>query len=162
MIADIVFTALVVTLLISAILAVWLKNIFYNALSLILCLFCIACLFIYLDSEFLAIMEVIIYIGAVSIAIIFAIMLSSPMFRQRQKRDFIKIFRALFVGSFIFFGLQKAIRSTQWTLVSIDGDYSMRAIGKSFMTESILPFEVGSLVLLVAIIGALVISNLKE
>ncbi len=162
MITDIVFIGLTATLLIAAVLAVGLKNVFYNALSLVLCLFCVACLFIYLNSEFLAIMEVIIYIGAISIAIIFAIMLSSPMFRRHEKRNFKKIFRAGAVAVLLFFGLQKAIRSTHWPRVSIDGDYSMRAIGKSFMTESILPFEVVSLVLLVAIIGALVISNLKE
>ena len=162
MLADIAFIGLAVTLLTAAILAVWLKNVFYNALSLILCLFCVAGLFIYLNSEFLAIMEVIIYIGAISIAIIFAIMLSSPMFHHAQKRDFKKIFRALSIGSLLFFGIQKAIHSTRWPVASIEGDYSMRAIGRSFLTESVLPFEVVSLVLLVAIIGALVISNFKE
>ena len=162
MLADVVFIGLAVILLAAAVLAVWLKNVFYNALALILCLFCVAGMFIYLNSEFLAIMEVIIYIGAISIAIIFAIMLSRPMFQQHEKRDLKKIIRSLAIAGFLFFGLNKTIRSTQWPQVSFEGDYSMRAIGKMFLGESVLPFEVVSIVLLIAIIGALVISSTKD
>ncbi len=161
-IADIVFVGLASILLIAALLAVWLKNVFYNALALILCLFCVAGLFIYLNSEFLAIMEVIIYIGAISIAIIFAIMLSRPMFQKHEKRNGIKILRSLVIGTALFVGLTKVIRKTQWPQVSIEGDYSIRAIGRMFLGNSLLPFEVVSLILLVAIIGALVISNTKD
>ncbi len=162
MIADIVFIGLAVVLLTAALLAVWLKNVFYNALALILCLFCVAGIFIYLNSEFLAIMEVIIYIGAISIAIIFAIMLSRPMFQQHEKRDIKKILRSFAIAALLFFGLIKTICMTQWLQVSIEGDYSIRALGKMFLGESVLPFEAVSLVLLVAIIGALVISNTKD
>jgi len=161
-IADIVFIGLAVVLLTAALLAVWLKNVFYNALALILCLFCVAGIFIYLNSEFLAIMEVIIYIGAISIAIIFAIMLSRPMFQQHEKRDIKKILRSFAIAALLFFGLIKTICMTQWLQVSIEGDYSIRALGKMFLGESVLPFEAVSLVLLVAIIGALVISNTKD
>ena len=161
-IADFVFIGLSATLLSAAVLAVWLKNVFYNALALILCLFCVACLFIYLNSEFLAIMEVIIYIGAISIAIIFAIMLSRPMIQRHEKRDAKKILRSFVIGALLFFGITKTIRLTRWPQASVEGDYSMRAIGKMFLGASVLPFEVVSLVLLIAIIGALVISNTKD
>ena len=161
-IADIVFVGLAVVLLTAAVLAVWLKNVFYNALALILCLFCVAGIFIYLNGEFLAIMEVIIYIGAISIAIIFAIMLSRPMFQKHEKRETQKILRAGAIGALLFFGVTKTIRLTRWPEVSVDGDYSIGALGKMFLGDSVLPFEVVSLVLLVAIIGALVISDSKE
>lgn len=160
--ADAVFTGLALVLLSAAFLAVWLKNVFYNALALILCLFCVACLFIYLNGEFLAIMEVIIYIGAISIAIIFAIMLSQPMFQKHEKRNLFKIIRSLAIAALLFFGIYKTIRITQWPQGPLEGDYSIRGIGKMFLTDSVLPFEVVSLILLVAIIGALVISSSKE
>ena len=162
MIADAIFIGLAAIMLIAAGLAVWLKNVFYNALALILCLFCVAGIFIYLNSEFLAIMEVIIYIGAISIAIIFAIMLSHPMFQHHEKRDVKKIFRASVVGGLLFFGLTKTIQMTQWPQAPLTGDYTLRGIGKMLLVESALPFEAVSLVLLVAIIGALVISNTKD
>ncbi len=162
MITEIVFLLITGITLLGAVLAVSLKNVFYNALSLILCLFGVACLFIYLGAEFLAIMEIIIYIGAISIAIIFAIMLSRPMFQKYEKRDLIKIARSLFIAAFLFFGLLKTLHSTRWPAASLEGDYSLRAIGKALLTTSVLPFEAVSLVLLIAIIGALLISGSKE
>ncbi len=159
MTADIIFIAIVIMTLAGAFLAVWLKNVFYNALSLIVCLFGIACLFIYLNSEFVAIMEVIIYIGAIAVAIIFAIMLSHPMFQKTEKRGFGKTFRSLVVAGLIFAGLLAIIRSTRWPSVSVNGDYSIQAIGKALLTTDVLPFEAVSLVLLVAIVGALLISG---
>src|SRR3989338_4453474 len=124
---DIFFAAICMVMIVSALMAVSLKNVFYNALSLILCLFCVACVFIYLNSEFLAILEIIIYIGAI-----------------------------------LFFGIFKILKKSGWPLASIYGDYSMAAIGRSLLTTNVLPFEAVSLVLLVAIIGALVISNTKS
>ncbi len=160
--ADPIFIGLAAVLLLAAWLAVWLKNVFYNAMALILCLFCVAGMFIYLNSEFLAIMEVIIYIGAISIAIIFAIMLSNPMSKKHEKRNFSKIIRSFIIAALLFFGITRMIRSTQWPEATLQGDYSMQGIGRMFLTESILPFEVVSVVLLIAIIGALVIANPKD
>lgn len=148
--------------LVGALLAVGLKNTFHNALGLILALFGVAGLFIFLNAEFLAVMEVIIYIGAISIAIIFAIMLSQPMFTRTDKRQPNKVLRSIFVSILVFFGVWKAVSSTTWPSAVVEGDYSMRAIGHAFLTSAILPFEAVSVVLLIAIIGALVISGLKE
>lgn len=157
--ADAVFIAIALVTLTAAVLAVWLKNVFYNALSLILCLFGVACLFIYLNSEFLAIMEVIIYIGAISIAIIFAIMLSQTMYQENQKREPKKVFRSLIIAGFFFAGLLKTLRHTQWPVAKLEGDYSIGGIGKALIGPAVLPFEVVSLVLLIAIIGALLLSG---
>ena len=101
-------------------------------------------------------------VGAILILIIFAIMLSRPMFQKREKRSSGKIVRSLVISALLFFGLNKAIRISRWPTASLEGDYSMQAIGKMLLKESALPFEVVSLVLLVAIIGALVISNTKD
>ena len=159
MITEIVFAVLVAITLIGALLAVALKNVFYNALSLILCLFGVASLFIYLNSEFLAIMEVIVYIGAISIAIIFAIMLSRPMTQKDEPANFGKILRSSLLGILFFGVLANMISSTQWPVTSQEGDYSIKAVGRMLLSSQALPFEVISLILLIAIIGALVISS---
>ena len=159
---DAVFIGIAAIILLGAFLAVWLKNVFHNALSLILCLFGVACLFIYLNSEFLAVMEVIIYIGAISIAIIFAIMLSRPWSQKTAPRNFKKTVRSILIGWLLFAGLLKTISSSRWPMAATTGNYSIRAIGKSLLTVYALPFEAVSLVLLVAIIGALLISSQKE
>ena len=105
MIQDYFFIGFSSILLLAAFLAVWLKNVFYNALALILCLFCVAVLFIFLNCEFLAVIEVIVYIGAISIAIIFAIMLSRPMLQAREKRAPLKTVRSLFISGLLFLAL---------------------------------------------------------
>ena len=156
-----VFIAVIGVTLLGAFLAVWLKNVFYNALGLGLCLFGVACVFIYLNAEFLAIMEVIIYIGAITVAIIFAIMLSRPMFQQHTPREPKKIARSLVLSGLVFFAVTQAIRGAHWPVQNTEGNYSIRAIGQALLTSYALPFEAVSLVLLVAIIGALVISSEK-
>ena len=159
---EFVFLGVAGITLTGAFLAVVLKNVFYNALSLILCLFGVACLFIFLGSEFLAVIEVIIYIGAIAVAILFAIMLSRPMFQKNIKRSPAKILRALLVSVALFAGLVRVIRSTPWPASVTDGDYGLAAIGKNLLTVNLVPFEAVSLVLLVAIIGALVLSAKGE
>ena len=160
--ADIIFTILVAVTLTGAILAVSLKNVFYNALALILCLFGVAAIFIYLNSEFLAVMEVIVYIGAISIAIIFAIMLSRPMTAQHEPRNMGKVLRSGVLAVLVFGALAKTVLATVWPSGSESGDYSIRAIGKTLLTSQALPFEVISVILLIAIIGALVISSPED
>ena len=160
--ANIIFCSIAAITLLGAFLAVWLKNVFHNALGLILALFGVAALFIYLNAEFLAVIEVIIYIGAISIAIIFAIMLSRPWFQQHTKRSPGKLCRALIASALLFTGLLMLLRKTDWHVSEMPGDYSMAGIGSSLLTTYALPFEAVSLVLLVAIIGALVVSSSKE
>lgn len=159
---DLVFLTLAGITLLGGVLAVWPRNVFYNAMALILCLFGVAGLFIYLNCEFLAVVEVIIYIGAISVAIIFAIMLSRPWDQQQSHRNPEKVLRALFGASLLFLGLLQVVRNAPWHQASMEGDYSIQALGKSLMTVHALPFETVSLVLLVAIIGALVISSSQD
>ncbi len=159
---EIVFILIAALTLTGAFLAVSLKNVFYNALSLILCLFGVACLFVYLNSEFLAVMEVIVYIGAISIAIIFAIMLSRPMQQAHEPRSVSKNVRGGILAGLLFAVLAKIVQKTAWPVAAQEGDYSIKAVGKMLLTVQALPFEVISVVLLIAIIGALVISSSEE
>ncbi len=144
-----------------AVLAVTLRNVFYNALSLILCLAGVAGLFVFLNSEFLAVMEVIIYIGAISIAILFAIMLSQPMMPVKEPLNRGKVARAALVAGLLFLGLSRVIGRSQWSTAPLEGDYSLQGIGRMLLGANMIPFEVVSLVLLVAIIGALVLTGSK-
>ena len=157
--ADFIFIFCAFITLAGAFLAVSLKNVFYNALALILCLFGVACLFVYLGSDFLAVIEVIVYIGAIAVAILFAIMLSQPMFQKSEPRSRPKLIRAFLLAGALGFGIVKTLKATVWPTTGTEGDYSIGGIGKTLLTSAVLPFETVSLVLLVAIIGALVISS---
>ena len=162
MLQDVVFILIAFVTIAAALMAVWHRNVFYNAMSLILCLFGVACLFIYLNSEFLAILEVIIYIGAISVAIIFAIMLSETMYTKHETRSKAKLLRAVATGAALFLLLGRAFKNTTWKTASPEGDYSMREIGRMLLTNQLVAFEAVSLILLVAIIGALTILQLRK
>ncbi len=161
-IADVVFLGFAAITILGAFIAVWPHNVFHNALGLILSLLGVAALFIFLNCEFLAIVEVIIYIGAISVAIIFAIMLSRPWFHVKSPRNGLKVLRSCLTAALLFGALYQIVRVTAWPSPSAEGDFSIRLIGKQLLTTYALPFEVVSLVLLVAIIGTLVISGTKE
>lgn len=161
MIADALFLFFAGVTLVGALLAVTLPKVFYNALSLILCLAGVAAMFLFLDAEFLAVMEVIIYIGAIAIAILFAIMLSQPMQAAKEPRSRAKTIRAAVAAGLLFLGLSRAIGRAQWPIAVPDGDYSIGALGRALLSTNMVAFEAVSLVLLVAIIGALVLTGTK-
>ena len=147
---------------IGAFFAVSLRNVFYNALSLIVCLFGVAGLFIFLHSEFLAVMEVIIYIGAISVAIIFAIMLTRHLSGEDSVSSPAKILRAAFGAILLASAVGRAVFTTRWPSNDTTANYSIPALGKALLSTYLLPFETVSVVLLVAIIGALVLSAKDE
>lgn len=158
MLADSVFVLFAAVTILGALLAVTLRNVFYNALGLILSLFGMAGLFLFLNAEFLAVMEVIIYIGAIAVAIIFAIMLTRDLSGKDLTDSPAKLGRSILGAGLFFAVVARAIWTTQWPVTAAQGDYSIRALGKALLSTYVLPFEVVSVVLLVAIIGALAIS----
>lgn len=162
MIADIVFIILAGLVLTGGIIAVSLRNVFYNALGMGLSFFGLAGLFIFLNSEFLAAMQVIIYIGAIAIAIIFAIMMSPPMWRAQDGPPRLRTSRSILASVVFFLLVARILLAAKWPSPAGEGDYSAARIGALLLGRYVLPFELVSLVLLVAIIGALVLLDRKR
>jgi len=164
MIANLIFIALIVLITSSAVMAVGFKSVLYNAFSLMLTLMGIAAIFIFLRSEFLAVMEILIYVGAIAVAIIFAIMFSPPLFLKQPKRSPIKIIRSITISALLFLVLSKAIMTTEWIIPEVDlqADYSIANIGETMLHRYVLPFEIFSLIILLAMLGALMIVRKRE
>ncbi len=157
----IVFFLLAFVIIASAIAVVTMRNIFHCALMLILCLFCVAGLYILLSAEFLAVVQVLLYVGAIAILMIFAIMLTSKLAgREKQmsnEQTFIGGFLAIvFAGGVIYAVRETFFRVSTEALPT--GDNSL-AIGNALMTEFVLPFEVVSILLLAALIGAIILAR---
>ncbi len=85
------FLLVVFVTLLGAIIAVAARNIFHNVLGLAMSLMGVAGVFLYLNSPFVALMEILIYVGAICIAICFAIMLSEPLHLPRPPRSLAKV-----------------------------------------------------------------------
>jgi len=164
LVGNIVFIIFIAITLIGAVMAVGLKSIFHNALSLALALFGTAGIFIFLRSEFVALIQVLIYAGAISIAIIFAIMLSPALSIKLQKRKLTKFLGASSISALIFVSFVWIFNKTPWNVSNNPdvGDYSLVHLGETLITKYAFAFELISIVLLVSVLGALVIASEKE
>ncbi len=158
---SIVFWILSFVLLVSAFMVVSLRNIFHCALFLILCLFSVAGIFILLGAEFLAAAQVLIYIGAVAVLMIFAIMLTSNLaskkITQTNENAVVSFFICLIftLTSLLLIGNTHVWRHS----AEGPGPNNTLNLGRFLMTEFMLPFEVVSVLLLAAMIGAIVLAR---
>jgi NADH-quinone oxidoreductase subunit J len=156
---QIAFYVLALFLVGSAISAVSVRNIFHAAVYLIVALFSVAGFFILLHAEFLAAVQVLIYVGAVAMLMIFAVMLTTRLTDVRVRTQNAQVGIGLVVA-LVLFG---TVAVTLWVTVWPSTDQPMaadnvRALGRLIMTRYVLPFEIVSVLLLAAMIGAIVIA----
>ncbi len=158
MLKDIIYLLFFALTILSGIGAVSFRRVLYNALSLGLCFFGIAGIYIFLNAEFLAALQIIVYIGAIAIAIVFAIMMSDPVQKPEaahKKRSLLALaFSLTFAGV-----LGAALLKAPWPASGIQEPATLEALGALLLSKYVLPFEIVSLILLVAIIGAFVITR---
>ncbi len=146
-----------------AAIAVFPRNILYNVLGLALALTGIAGLYLFLGSFFIALMQLLIYVGAICIAIVFAIMLSRPLHLEVPKRATPKVGLALAAGAVFFVAVTSIALRSNWTpAAERSTDWSVETIGHMLLTRYEMAFEVISLVLLIAIIGAVVTAGFSR
>lgn len=155
-----IFYILAIMAGVSALLVVTLKNIFHSALFLVLTLFSVAGIYVLLGAEFLAGVQVLIYVGAITILMIFAIMLTYQINNRSIKQVNEQVLPASLIV-LVFFGMSLfALIKTVWPVS--DGSLPERntfELGRQLLSTYVVPFEVVSIVLLVALIGAIIISR---
>ncbi|MBS0018817.1 MAG: NADH-quinone oxidoreductase subunit J [Arthrospira sp. SH-MAG29] len=156
------FGLLTIMMISSALGVVLLKNIVYSAFLLGGVFMSMAGLYLLLNADFVAAAQVLIYVGSVNVLILFGIMLVNKQqdFRVLPNAGLRQIATALVcVGLFAL--LSTMVLSTPWsvtaTVVSIES--SAIAIGEHFFTDFLLPFELASVFLLMAMVGAIVLAR---
>jgi NADH-quinone oxidoreductase subunit J len=146
-----------------AVIAVFPRNILYNVLGLVLALTGVAGMYLFLNSIFVALMQLLIYVGAICIAIVFAIMLSRPLHLEAPKRNMGKVAGAAGASALFFAANMAVVFRTGWQAeAQRSGDWSVATIGHLMLTRYELAFEVISLVLLVAIVGAILTAGFSR
>jgi len=161
---EIIFIILAIVTLSSAVMVVTAKNLVHAALWLILALFGVAGFFVILNAGFLAVVQVIVYIGAIAILMIFAIMLTRDL-TQTERSQFNKnVFIAGIVGIVVFVSLaiillNSGAGAVDYPLLDPRVDY-VSELGVALVNTNgfIIPFELASVLLLAALIGAIVIA----
>ncbi|MCL5036310.1 MAG: NADH-quinone oxidoreductase subunit J [Chloroflexi bacterium] len=162
-ISKLAFYPIAAVILIAAILVVSLRNVFYAALSLILCFLGVASLYLLLHAEFLAGAQVLIYIGAISVLIIFAIMFTKDISHQYSSGTLLYRVSVGFVLFLLFLVMTAAYLLNAWTHAAAGGTgVSITDIGKMMLSTYLLPFEALSVLLLAALIGALFLARKEE
>jgi NADH:ubiquinone oxidoreductase subunit 6 (subunit J) len=156
-----VFLMLAFVIVAAAVMVVSLKNLFHCALCLIICLSGIAGIYILLHAEFLAAVQLLIYVGAVSILIIFAIMLTSNLASRKIRQINQNAMAAFFICCLFVGGVLLMLSKTVFRHYSDQSlpDNNAASIGKLLMTDFMLPFEVVSVLMLAALIGAIVLAR---
>ena len=161
----IIFLVLSAFTLVAGIMVVAVKNIIHSALWLIASFFAVAAMYLLMEAEFIAIVQVLIYVGAISILILFAIMLTRHVTGEGIRQLYQRWWIALLVAAALF-GLLIAptVAGYGWNTMppaapdQVATISSAVQIGTAFMREYLLPFEIASVLLLVALIGAIVIA----
>jgi len=161
----VIFLVLSVFTLAAGVMVVTVKNIIHAALWLIASFFSVASLYLLLEAEFLAIVQVLVYVGAISILILFAIMLTRHVTGEGVRQLYQRWWIALIVAAALFGVLiVPTVVNYEWSTVTTTATGQPTAIsssveiGTAFMREYLLPFEVASVLLLVALVGAIVIA----
>ena len=136
------------------------RNVVHAALALLVSLIAVAGIYLVLFAEFLALVQVLIYGGAIIIVLLFAIMLTRnseyPRIADNKQWPLAAVAALAFLGILIPSFLINKIEDTNAQNASFTG------IGESLFTTWAVPFEVASLVLLVALIGAIIIARSDE
>jgi len=160
---QVIFILLGLITLGAAVMVVTARNLLRAALWLILAFFGIAGIFILLNAEFLAVAQILIYVGEIATLIIFAIMLTRNVMDPTQPR-----FNEQWgvVGGFatlLFVVLAAIVTRVAWPLAAGDAPAdAIQRLGSDFVGPFVVPFEVASVLLVVAMVGAIIIARERE
>jgi NADH-quinone oxidoreductase subunit J len=153
---DIVFYVFALITIGSAFVVVFSKNVIYSAFSLLFTFFGVAALYVLLRADFLAVTQVLIYVGGILVLLLFGVMLTNKVVSVDIKTGTIHIVPALVVVAIVAGSLAGLFYST-WKGVpppASDPVSTTKSLGEMLMTGYLLPFEIASVILVVALVGA--------
>jgi NADH-quinone oxidoreductase subunit J len=157
------FTIVAAWVLVCALGVVASKKVMYSAVSMVLCFLGVAFAFALLHAELLAVIQILVYVGAISVVIIFAIMLTDV-----QEGGYRMFFNRQAIGAAVLALAAAAVLVAAIVTANIAGvgETSLTPDLQQFSTllfsRYIIPFELISLVLLAAMIGAIVLARKQE
>ncbi len=156
------FWIMALVVVVAALGVVFLRNVFRAALSLVLCFVTVAGLYITLSADFLAAVQILVYVGAISVLIILAVMMTREV---QQGSPSNRLVEAGFVVATVLFGIMTyTVLATPWQvsaaapLFPTTAPLAAKLLGQGGF---ILPVEIAAVLLLAAILGAIVIAREK-
>ncbi len=158
MTADLIFFLLALLTVVPAFWVVLSPNIVHAGFALLFTLFGAAGLYAWMGADFIAVTQLMVYIGGVLVLILFTVMMTRVPQPGRRRHGLDKLVPAAVIALAVMALLWKVISGTQWATKGLGEVQPTTAeIGTNFMTRYIFPFEFVSLVLLAAMIGAAIL-----
>ncbi len=159
--SDLVFLLFATMAVVSAGGVAFSRNIIYSALSLLGTLLSTGALYIFLDADYVAVTQLLIYIGGVLVLILFAVMLTSSIGDKKLSNPRVFVLPGIALLLALLGMLTYVAARAPWKVADQRPAITdtVRTIGDVFLREYLLPFEVVSLVLLATLIGAVVIAR---
>lgn len=132
------------------------------AMSLIVTMFCLAGLYVLLDAHLMAALQIIVYAGAIMVLFLFVIMLlniQEKKGRMSPHTILLQFIAVVVVGS-LFLGVVNLVNGSKLALGEVANNFgTTKAVGKILFTTYLLPFEIASVLLLAAIVGAVILAK---
>lgn len=143
----------------SAVVMVFSKNIVYSAFALMFTLIGVATLYVLLYADFVAATQLLVYVGGILILILFGVMLTTQKFSAGLKTITVNIVPASVLSAGVAGLLFYVFFTTEWTIEITEQNETVSTLGTMLLSDFILPFQAAGVLLLVAIIGALLMST---
>lgn len=159
MISPFIFWPIAFLILACAVGVVHMKNIVHSALLLVLTFIGIAVVFVLLEAEFLALVQILIYVGAISILIVFAVMLTRRS-EMKNSNPFNKLRWISLIFCLVFFALiARLILASHFSYKNLAMQNVINSIAEGLFGNYMIPFEVAALLLLIALVGAIILAK---
>lgn len=158
LLAQLVFYCFAAVTVGSAAVVVFSKSIIRSAFALLFTFFGVAALYAYAGADFLAATQMVIYVGGILVLLLFGVMLTHKIYNLQLKSETFQFIPTLVVVLAVFVALAVCMMRTHWFNGGPTPAIPTTAsIGELLMKDYILPFEVASILLLIALIGAAMI-----
>ena len=159
-ITDVLFYLFAILTVGSALLVVATRNIVYAAFALMLSLFGVAALYVMLHADFLAATQVLVYVGGILVLVVFGVMMTSGKLDMKLKMDRGHVFPGAIVCLALFGLLLGIVFQIPWQIqISHPDGKAVKSIGEMILGKYLLPIEVASRLLLVALVGAVLLTR---
>ncbi len=159
---DIIFYLIATLILVSGLLAVTSRQIFRSAIYLLFSMIGIAGLYFWLQFEFIAAVQIVVYVGGIVVLIIFSIFLTHRVGSDLPEPEYKRTLFAGLASLFAFLLFWSVIKRNEFFGEQPSGELSVKRIGEEMLNYNqggfVLPFEVISILLLAAMIGCIVIA----
>lgn len=140
------------------------KNVVHCGYALLFALLGVCAMYAFLGADFLAATQVIVYVGGILVLVLFGVMMTHRIQATELREEIIQPVAALGAAVLVLILAGVMIKETAWPLLAevTDPEPSTRAFGRAFLTSFLFPFEFASVLLLVAMMGAAMITREKD